>query len=159
MSNHRTRTWDHRRNKPLDPNLLPLGKKTALQNPSRKVHWRRLEDYLVAFAHWLCFPCLSQLARTSTNPTGSEVNDHVSLQWPSYEQPQDSNLRPQKEQTSWSQSLTTRPPPRWFSFSFYTFRFCFLGKCSSFLDFWVFFAYGIFLSFVNFLCICCWFMG
>ncbi|KAL9396961.1 hypothetical protein Peur_011214 [Populus x canadensis] len=27
------------------------------------------------------------LARTSTNPTGPEVNDHVSLQWPSYEQP------------------------------------------------------------------------
>jgi len=29
--------------------------------------------------------CPGQLARTSTNPTGPEVNDHVSLQWPSYE--------------------------------------------------------------------------
>jgi len=46
--------------------------------------------------------------RTSTNPTSPEVNDHVNLQWPSsYEQPQDSNLRPQREQTSWSQALTT----------------------------------------------------
>jgi hypothetical protein len=26
-------------------------------------------------------------ARTSTNLMGPEVNDHVSLQWPSYEQP------------------------------------------------------------------------
>jgi hypothetical protein len=43
-----------------------------------------------------------------------EVNDHVNLQWPSYEQPLDSNLRPQREQTSWSQALTTGPPPRWF---------------------------------------------
>jgi hypothetical protein len=32
--------------------------------------------------------------RTSTNLTGSEVNDHVSLQWSSYKQPQGSNLRP-----------------------------------------------------------------
>jgi hypothetical protein len=45
--------------------------------------------------------------RTSTNPTGPEVNDHVSLQWPSYEQPQGSNLRPQRKQTSWSQALIT----------------------------------------------------
>ena len=35
------------------------------------------------------------------------VNDHVSLQWPSYGQPHGSNLRPQREQTSWSQALTT----------------------------------------------------
>jgi len=55
-----------------------------------------------------------QLARTSINPTGPEVNDHVSLQWPSYEQPQSSNLRPQREQISWSQTLITRSPPRWF---------------------------------------------
>jgi hypothetical protein len=48
-----------------------------------------------------------------TNPTGPEVNDHVSLQWPSCEQPQGSNLRPQREQTSWSQALTTGSPPRW----------------------------------------------
>ncbi|XP_052301121.1 uncharacterized protein LOC18103253 isoform X3 [Populus trichocarpa] len=53
------------------------------------------------------------LARTSTNLMGLEVNDHVSLQWPSYEQPQGSNLRPQSEQTSWSQALTTGPPSRW----------------------------------------------
>jgi hypothetical protein len=39
---------------------------------------------------------------TSTNPTGPEINDHVSFQWPSYEQPHDSNLKSQKEQTSWS---------------------------------------------------------
>jgi hypothetical protein len=38
-----------------------------------------------------------QFARTSTNLTGPKVNDHVSLQWPSYEQPQGSNLRPQNE--------------------------------------------------------------
>jgi hypothetical protein len=44
---------------------------------------------------------VGQLARTSTNPTGPEVNDHVSLQLSSYEQPQDSNLRPQRKQTSW----------------------------------------------------------
>jgi hypothetical protein len=54
-----------------------------------------------------------QLARTSTNPTGPEVNDHISLQWPSYKQPQGSNLRSQREQTSWSQTFTTGPPPRW----------------------------------------------
>ena len=53
--------------------------------------------------------------RILTNPTGPKVNDHVSLQWPSYKQPQGSNLRPQREQTSWSQALTTGPPPRWFS--------------------------------------------
>ena len=57
--------------------------------------------------------CPGQLACTSTNPTGPEVNDHVSLRWPSYEQPQGSNLRPHREQTSWSQALTTGPPPRW----------------------------------------------
>jgi hypothetical protein len=34
-----------------------------------------------------------QLARTSTNTTGPEINDHVSLQWSSYEQSQGSNLR------------------------------------------------------------------
>ena len=56
--------------------------------------------------------------RTSTNSTGPEVNDHVSLQWPSYEQPHGSNLRPQREQTSWSQTLTIRPLPRWLPFSF-----------------------------------------
>ena len=51
---------------------------------------------------------------TSTNPTGPEVNDHiVSLQWPSYEKPYGSNLRPQRKQTSWSQTFTTGPPPRW----------------------------------------------
>jgi hypothetical protein len=43
--------------------------------------------------------CPGQLARTSTNSTDPEVNDHVSLHWPSYEQPQGSNLRPKKEQT------------------------------------------------------------
>jgi len=41
-----------------------------------------------------------QLACTSTNPTGPKVNDHVNLQWPSYEQPHGSNLRPEREQTS-----------------------------------------------------------
>jgi len=38
---------------------------------------------------------------------GPEVNDHVSLQWSSYKQPQGSNLRPQRKQTSWSQTLIT----------------------------------------------------
>jgi hypothetical protein len=32
--------------------------------------------------------CPGQLAHTSTNFMNSEVNNHVSLQWPSYEQPQ-----------------------------------------------------------------------
>ena len=55
--------------------------------------------------------CPDQLAHTSTNLTGPEVNDHVSLQWPSYnQQPQGSNLRPQGKQTPQSQVLTTRPP-------------------------------------------------
>jgi hypothetical protein len=45
----------------------------------------------------------------------SEVNDHVSLQWLSYEQPQGLNLRLQREQTSWFQALTTGSPPRWLS--------------------------------------------
>jgi len=31
---------------------------------------------------------------------GPEINDHVSLQWPSYEQPQGPNLRSQREQIS-----------------------------------------------------------
>ena len=38
---------------------------------------------------------------------GPEVNDHVSLQWPLYEQPHGSNLRPQRKQTSWSQIFIT----------------------------------------------------
>jgi hypothetical protein len=41
-----------------------------------------------------------QLARTSTNLTGPEVNDHINLQWSSYKQPYGSNLRPQREQIS-----------------------------------------------------------
>jgi hypothetical protein len=69
--------------------------------------------YILFFFFLVYRGCLGQFARTSTNPTGLEVNDHVSLQWPSYEQPQGSNLRPQREQTSWSQALTTGPPPRW----------------------------------------------
>jgi hypothetical protein len=52
--------------------------------------------------------------RTSTNPTGPEINDHVSLQWLSYEQPQGPNMRLQREQTSWSQILIIGPPPKWF---------------------------------------------
>lgn len=49
------------------------------------------------------------LAHTSTNPTGPEVNDHVNFQWSlsSYKQPQGLNLKPQREQTFWSQALTT----------------------------------------------------
>jgi len=58
--------------------------------------------------------CPGQLARISTNHTGPEVNDHISLQWPSYEQPQGSNLRLQRKQTSLSQALTTGLPSRWF---------------------------------------------
>jgi len=63
--------------------------------------------------------CPGQLARTSTNPTAPEINNHVSFQWPSYEQPQGSNLRSQREQTSWSQVLTTGPPPRWLQSPFF----------------------------------------
>jgi hypothetical protein len=66
------------------------------------------EEFLQNFIVWLTILCLSfffffyyrgcpgQLARTSNNPTGPEVNDHVSLQWPSYERPQGSNLRPKR---------------------------------------------------------------
>ena len=43
-----------------------------------------------------------QFACTSINHMGPEINDHVSLQWPSYEQPHGSNLIPQREQISWS---------------------------------------------------------
>jgi hypothetical protein len=52
----------------------------------------------------------------STNSTSPEVNNHVSLQWPLYKQPQGSNLRPQRKQISWFQTLTTEPPPRCFVF-------------------------------------------
>jgi len=38
-------------------------------------------------------PRAVKLTTTSTNPTGREVNNHVNLQCPSYEQPQGSNLR------------------------------------------------------------------
>ena len=34
------------------------------------------------FYYFFFFNC--QFTRTSTNLTGPEVNDHVSLQWPSY---------------------------------------------------------------------------
>ena len=34
-----------------------------------------------------------QFARISTNPSGFEVNDHVNLQWLSYLQSHDLNLR------------------------------------------------------------------
>ena len=34
----------------------------------------------------------------------------------SYEQPYGLNLKPQREQTSWSQTLITGPPPKWLSF-------------------------------------------
>ena len=37
--------------------------------------------------------CPCQFVRISTNPTNPEINNHVNLQWPSYEQPHDSNLR------------------------------------------------------------------
>jgi len=63
--------------------------------------------------------CLHLLACISTNSTGPEVNDHVSLQWPSYEQSHGSNLKPQREQTSWSQAFTTRPSPRWLPTGFF----------------------------------------
>jgi len=68
-----------------------------------------VEAFLFLVLMWV----FGQLMRTSTNPTGLEVNDHVSLQWSSCEQPQGSNLRPQRKQISWSQALTTEPPPRW----------------------------------------------
>jgi hypothetical protein len=76
------------------------------------------ESFIIFFLFFSLMWVSGQLARTSTNPTGPEVNDHISLQWPSYEQPQGSNLRPQREQTSWSQVLITGPPPRWLFESF-----------------------------------------
>ena len=42
---------------------------------------------------------------TGMSGSGPEINNHVSLQWLSSEQSQSSNLRPQKEQTSWCQFL------------------------------------------------------
>jgi len=60
----------------------------------------QLNDWCIFFFFFDYRGCPGQLARTSTNPTGPEVNDHVSLQWPSYERPQGSNLRPKREQTS-----------------------------------------------------------
>ena len=65
---------------------------------------------LANYFHFLFFSLtwvFGQLVRTSTNPTSPEVNDHVSLQWPSYEQSQGSNLRSQKKQTSWFQVFIT----------------------------------------------------
>ena len=43
---------------------------------------------------------LRNIYNYSTNPTDPEVNDYISLQWLSYEQPQGSNLRPQRKQIS-----------------------------------------------------------
>jgi len=63
--------------------------------------------------------CPGQLARTSTNLMGPEVNDYVSLQWPSYEQPQGSNLRPQREQTFWFQVFIIGLSCRWFEYYFF----------------------------------------
>jgi len=67
----------------------------------REVKIRYFFNYFFLVWRW----CPSQLACTTTNPTGPEVNDHVSLQWPSYKQLQGSNLRPQREQISWSQAF------------------------------------------------------
>jgi hypothetical protein len=66
-----------------------------------------LKKFIFFAFGWFCFffyyyyyrECPGQLARTSTNLTDPEVNDHVSLQWPSYERPQGSNLRPKRKQT------------------------------------------------------------
>jgi len=64
------------------------------------VVWFSISVILLSFFFFFFYRgCPGQLARTSTNPTGPEVNDHVSLQWPSYEHPQGSNLRPKREQT------------------------------------------------------------
>ena len=41
-------------------------------------------------------------------PRVLKFNDHISLQWPSYEQPQGLNLRPKRKQTSWSKTLPIR---------------------------------------------------
>jgi hypothetical protein len=47
------------------------------------VCWRLWHnDNNTSFFFFLLRGCPGQLARTSTNPTGPEVNDHVSLQWP-----------------------------------------------------------------------------
>jgi len=80
---------------------LETGKQNDILLALEKVH-----DFFIQYAMFFFFffffyfrGCPGQLARTSTNPTGPEVNDHVSLQWPSYERPQGSNLRPKREQT------------------------------------------------------------
>jgi len=59
----------------------------------------RIKQDLITFFFFDYRGCPGQLACTSTNSTGPEVNDHVSLQWPSYERPQGSNLRSKREQT------------------------------------------------------------
>jgi hypothetical protein len=75
---------------------------------NKHVHLMREHQHHFIFFIFFSLTWVSgQLARTSTNLTGPEVNDHVSLQWSSYEQPQGLNLRPQREQTSWFQTLTT----------------------------------------------------
>jgi hypothetical protein len=43
-----------------------------------------LTKILVRIEYFFFFS-LTWVARISTNPTGPEVNDHVSFQWPSYE--------------------------------------------------------------------------
>jgi hypothetical protein len=70
----------------------------------------------------------------STNLTGPEINDHVSLQWPSYEQPQGSNLRPQRKQTSLSQVLTTGPPSKWLTIYFTTSNYMLYITCREWLS-------------------------
>jgi hypothetical protein len=67
----------------------------TIDRTSLPLRTSKYKYYTAKFFFKINFECPGQLTRTSTNHTDSEVNDYVSLQWPSYEQPQDSNLKPQ----------------------------------------------------------------
>jgi hypothetical protein len=77
---------------------IPNGNPTRLGYANYVAIWQGSTS-LLTFVFSLTWVS-GQLARTSTNLIGPEVNDYVSLQWSSYEQPQGSNLKPQRKQTS-----------------------------------------------------------
>jgi hypothetical protein len=80
----------------------------------RRKRWKRKRNKNMMLGIFLVVRgCPGQFARISTNPTGPEVNDHVSLQWSLYEQSQGSNLRLLRKQISWSQVFIIMSSSRW----------------------------------------------
>jgi hypothetical protein len=53
-----------------------------LKNILKNNRYYNIKHYLNVFFYQR--GCPGQLVRTSINPTGPEINDHVSPQWPSY---------------------------------------------------------------------------